>query len=521
MPPVPYVLIFDPDATSGRWLLENLEQIHIAAHWVPSVQELLTVAEQRSPVVCLYTLRPPIPQALKRLTDLIQEPRFAHTAFIGVGALPNKHAAFEAGADDYLITPPDIIELRQCVRLHMDRAALEARLVAETRITQEMEALEEAATAETVTSAEALTLLEHVAELTRERDLYETILRTAGNPLAFIAPEGTAYYVNPAWQRYFGPAETLLDSPGWPPHTDNPEADRALQAAITQIAPWQGSASLLTLDSQWVEMYMLLSPVTTADRGLYGYTLVLMDVSAQQMPKTLRANLVAQAITELRSPLSNLKVRHYLLQAAPPDQSETHLQALGEGIEHLTRVLDRIAELFSLDGGLTNFTFRPLDLNQLVQGVAARYQAQSNARQMTFRVIPYGNLPHVVGDTPHLAHALGLLLECLMQHSPANAPITLEVGINRAAEHSFATVQIRNAEITTARDMSITAYLRSAWGTETSAASEPRIALTIAQEIVRLHKGMLTVTQEAADRYAMTVWLPLDVRKESAPPDTF
>ena len=509
MPPAPYVLIFDSAAASGKWLLKHLEQIRVPAQWVTTTSELLTTAEQQPPVVCLFALRPPIPQALELLADLIQEPRFAHTAFVGVGSLHDKHAAFEAGADDYLVTPPDIIELRKRVRLHLDRAALEARLVAETRITQEMEALSEEHNGETAIDDKGITLLEHTAAVTRERDLYAAVLHATNNPIAFVSPDGSVYYLNRDWEHTFGPAEALEDTIGWPPHTDSPEVDRALQEAITGMREWQGCAQLQTLDKEWVEMALSLTPVGNAEGELYGYTLVVMDISTRQMPRTVRAKLIADAITELRSPLSNLKVRHYLLQTAPPEQRETHVQALGENIEHLTRVLDKIATLFHLEGAAATFTTKPVNLNQLVQGVAARHQAQADHHPV--HVVTHDSLPSVQADTNSLARALSMLLKCMFQHSPQDAHITLEVGVNFTAERPFATVQIRNTTLPPTGDRPVSWQEQAQMCRDIPAKTEPRMTLAIVQEIVRLHKGMLTAAGSRIQECAFTFWLPLHV----------
>ncbi len=513
MSPKPYVLIFDPTAASGRWLLKHLEQIQIAARWVTTLPELLATAEEHSPVVCLFALRPPVAQALELLADLIQEPRFAHTAFVGVGSLHDKHAAFEAGADDYLITPPDIIELRKRVRLHMDRAALEARLVAETRITQEMEALSEQSNTQPTPSEETLTLLEHVAQLTRERDLYETTLRAAGCPIALISPEGTPDYINPAWEQYFGPAEALPEVLGWPPHTGTPEADRALQQATAHTNAWQGSARLKTIYGDWTDMVMVLTPVMGAAGELYAYTLVLMDISARQLPRTKRANLIADAITGLRSPLSNIKTRLYLLRTVPYEQQSEHLQTISAEVERLTQTLEKISELFHLDEGLSSHTRMPIELNQLVQGVAARYSAQT-ANPFTFRFVPYDNLPPVHGDIIQLARALGMLLESIMHISPEKARITLEVGLSFAADRPFATVQVRNAELPPLAEKAFSTQAQEMLYSGDPNTAELRLNLAIAREIAALHNGMLTVAQGSGPQYALTLWLPL-----SAPED--
>jgi DNA-binding response OmpR family regulator len=135
------VHILDKDPAAGRWTLNHLGEIGVDARWMPSVTDLLAEADAAAPTVCLVALRPPLGQAFSLIAELTQEPRFSDTAFVLMGPSQYKRMAFESGADDYLITPPDVIELRKRVRLYLDRADLERRVKSETRLTQEMEAL--------------------------------------------------------------------------------------------------------------------------------------------------------------------------------------------------------------------------------------------------------------------------------------------------------------------------------------------------------------------------------------------
>lgn len=273
----PPVFILDEDDAAGNWIRGQLGQIDVTARWMPSVADLLAEADDHAPVVCLFAVHPPASQALALIAQMTQEPRFAQTAFILMGPAQFKHAAFEAGADDYLTTPPDVIELRKRVRLYLKQAALETRIVAEESITQEMAAAG-GATGEADAALPAgdaddpVTLLEHAARLTRERTLFETILRSAGEAIALIAPDGTLVYANPAWEQRIAPADS--ERLVWPPETGLPETNRAIRDAVEHRQPWRGELRTALPGRAPRTLATTITPAFDADGDLVGFVVL-------------------------------------------------------------------------------------------------------------------------------------------------------------------------------------------------------------------------------------------------------
>jgi DNA-binding response OmpR family regulator len=265
----------DKDAAIGNWIRSQLAQIQVEAKWVGAVADLLAESEAQTPPICLVALRPPIAQAIALIRDLIQEPRFAQTAFILMGSMQDKHAAFEAGADDYLVVPPDVIELRKRVRLYLDRAQLEARIVAEARITQEMEKLFQPSEAGVTTEAEALTLLEHAARLTQERDRFEVILRCANEAISLVGIDGTVLYANPVWETGIGGPSGLAvgDRQTWPPAVTDPAVGQALASAIAERHVWQGDCRIKMPGGIEHNVSMTISPAFDANDELVGFVI--------------------------------------------------------------------------------------------------------------------------------------------------------------------------------------------------------------------------------------------------------
>lgn len=277
----PQVTILERERTAGTWMRDQLARIGIPAQWVMTVADLFAVSEGCAPVVCLVGLQPPAEQVLSVIADLTQEPRFSQTAFIVRGPLQYKRAAFEAGADDYLVTPPDAIELRKRVRLYLSRAELEARLVAENSITQEMDALtgQGDADAGVAHDADPITLLEHAAALHQERHLLEQILLHAGSAIALVTPDGLLQYANPAWERLFAPvAPGSRPAFGWPPVASDEGTTRAIARAVSEAHAWQGEARFSLAAQRHIDLALTITPAFDASGEVEGYVLVQAEV---------------------------------------------------------------------------------------------------------------------------------------------------------------------------------------------------------------------------------------------------
>jgi DNA-binding response OmpR family regulator len=278
------VTILDTEQAGGDWLLKQLNQIHVSAKWLPNASDLLAEAEEDAPTVCLVALRPPVAQVHALITHLTQEPRFAKTAFIVMGPAHYKHAAFEAGADDYLSTPPDVIELRKRVRLYLDRAALAARVVAETRLVQEMDALSDVLSGEQnggEMDRESLTLLEHAAALTEERTLFDLILTHTAEAISLVDPDGTLLYGNPAyWVLVGDKLGVQVGEPiGWPPVTDQAGVNQAIADAIERALPWRGDVELTLPNGERLRLAMSIQPAFDANQHLAGFVVTQQAVA--------------------------------------------------------------------------------------------------------------------------------------------------------------------------------------------------------------------------------------------------
>ena len=110
MPALLSVLFVDPDLEAARRLASPLRE-HCAIALVGSASEAMTAIELRLPTMIITELDLPDAVGVEWLGSLHRAPATHHVLLMVVtqrAAIRDKIAAFQAGADDYLVKPVEI-----------------------------------------------------------------------------------------------------------------------------------------------------------------------------------------------------------------------------------------------------------------------------------------------------------------------------------------------------------------------------------------------------------------------------
>lgn len=193
-------------------------------------------------------------------------------------------------------------------------------------------------------------------------------------------------------------------------------------------------------DGQTFFASMALAPVQTSDAELYGSVAVIKDLTqarraeeemrrmqaqlAQNEKITALGQMAAQVAHEVKNPLAGLRLYTLHLKSKVADKlAEGELSLLDKivnGIENLSGTADQILNF----ARPLNLTFRPADLNALVQDAVQLLEPQINAAHVEVKMELAA--PAVTLDEASFRAALvNLLLNAVQAMSPAGGRLTI------------------------------------------------------------------------------------------------
>ncbi len=243
-------------------------------------------------------------------------------------------------------------------------------------------------------------------------------------------------------------ARLSLETPeGKPFSAGEAPGERALRGETVQALPTvlhrpDGSISWISVSA---------APIRGGGGELLGTVLALRDVSTQHELTVERERLLAAehaareraeaaaraheeflgaAAHELKTPVTNVRgfadlaLRRLQREDPTPQQLRETLQTIVQQSDRLSRLVNEVLDLSSLDAGQLALRRRPADLAQLVRQAAA--SAEAGTRQRQVRIEVPAMLPADV-DVERLQQALVNLLENALKFGPRDRPVQLSL----------------------------------------------------------------------------------------------
>ena len=156
---------------------------------------------------------------------------------------------------------------------------------------------------------------------------------------------------------------------------------------------------------------------------------IRQQIEQLQQQDQLRRRLVAGVSHDLRTPLASLQGYLETLALKEEDlgaeeRREYLAIALRQG-RRLSRQLDELFQLASLDARETRPECEPFPLAELVQDVVQKYQLRAREQSVELRLAPPPELPFVLADISLTERVLENLLENALAHTPEGGTIDL------------------------------------------------------------------------------------------------
>lgn len=229
----------------------------------------------------------------------------------------------------------------------------------------------------------------------------------------------------------------------------------------------------------------------------------------------LKAEFISIASHELKTPLSVIRGYVSLLlegiygNVAEPQRKP--LESVIEQTDRLGRLVQQLLEISRFEAGGGRIELRPVDLHELLAGLASSFEVLAIQNQIDFRLETTENLPDtVVGDPERLNEVVGNLLSNAFKFTPRGGKIRLRAG----AGNGEVMIEVADTGIGVPADK-LPRIFEKFYQIENEA--QPRsvgsgLGLAIAREIVEAHGGTIAAESQLGRGTTFRVVLPQQPR---------
>ena len=243
--------------------------------------------------------------------------------------------------------------------------------------------------------------------------------------------------------------------------------------------------------------------------------LTLRDVTAAKRAEQMRADFVANAGHELKTPLASLVGFIETLLGPARDDAAARERFLGIMRDQAGRMARLVDDLLSLSRIELNEHVPPtaqVPLRPVIEQVSAALELRAAQRQM--RIVPSlpGNLPDIMGDADELAQVFQNLLDNAIKYGRPQTEITVSARVVNGllgiavADHGDGIADEHLPRLTERFYRVDSARSRELGGTG--------LGLAIVKHILYRHRGRLDIESAPGIGSTFTVWLRIALRTE-------
>lgn len=292
-----------------------------------------------------------------------------------------------------------------------------------------------------------------------------------------------------------------------------PEWRESARASIAEKRPTHSLTEVINKDGKRIPVEMRSRQIDDETR-----VTVVRDLSERREAEVQRVNaalerersamlaeFVRSVAHEFRTPLANISTSLYLIGKIPDGaQRAERIKQTENAIHELAALLDHMLLMVKLDH-VPNLERRPLRLNSLMETVTMKYQSEITAKNLAFQFEPVVDLPMIMGDEGLLTQAFSELMVNAIRFTPEKGQIKVLI----ARDDRAAQVSISDSGIGMSETEKTRVFERFYRADEARTTRGFGLGLAIADRIIMLHRGSISVTSSAGAGSTFTISLPI------------
>ncbi|MFN8377792.1 MAG: PAS domain-containing protein [Anaerolineae bacterium] len=359
-------------------------------------------------------------------------------------------------------------------------------------------------------SAEVLSELvrQRTTELELERERLSVMLDSTAEGIYYT--EGrTIRYANPALCAMTGYAlDELIGATTdrlSPSQTEEILAgELATAEALRRERVWRGDKKMRRKDGSLMDVGLTVSVISPQGSPNMRLVALVRDISREKALQIQQSNLVAYASHELRTPITNLKTRLYLLRRRP-EMLDEHIRILEEVTERMRRLVEDLLDLTRMERGITRLDKRVTNMVALTGSIYSLQLPEAERKGLKFTT----SLPDVPiyadVDPERITQVITNLVTNALNYTSSGGSVQLRVC--PASSGQTVLVQVEDSGVGIAAEN--LPHIFQPFYRVVSSVEGAGLGLSIAREIVELHGGEILVQSQKGTGSIFTVQLPV------------
>ena len=236
---------------------------------------------------------------------------------------------------------------------------------------------------------------------------------------------------------------------------------------------------------------------------------VIFDITDRKTVEKQKDEFLGIASHELKTPVTSIKAYAEILQetfSEAKDVNSARLMAkLDNQVDRLTKLIKDLLDVTKVSEGQLHLTIEKFSVEELIDNMVE--EMQRTARQHTIR-LTVSKLPAISGDKERIGQVLTNLLSNAIKYSPKSN----EILVNAKHEENKIVISVTDFGIGMSQGTVSRLFERFFRSDNPMARSYPGLGLGlyISMEIMKRHKGTITVKSEKDKGSTFTMMLPTE-----------
>ncbi len=339
----------------------------------------------------------------------------------------------------------------------------------------------------------------------------EAVIRSIAEGLVVVDSKGKVMMMNPAAEKLLGVSSKEKVGK---PVKENVKDEQLISLAKVGASEDDREIEVVAHDDETKKTLRASSAVIENENGqTIGMVSVLSDITKQKELDRMKSAFVANVTHELRTPLIAIEksIALILSKATGPvsKDQEQFLSIVDRNVKRLGHLINDLLDLSKLESGKLLLQWEPSSIEQIINESAESFSTWARTKLISIEKNVQRDIPVLHIDPHRIIQVLNNLIGNALKFTPNNGKITIEAQVRNdmgVVEVGVADTGIGISEEDLAKIFDRFYQVGERVSTDVSGTG---IGLTVAKEIVELHRGRIWVESKKGYGTKFIFTLPL------------